>query len=151
MVIPSVLPAGELHRKPRGAGMSQSSAYVRHGFGTVRPYVHGHLSLWPLVQAFGATEIERHEFSPSSFHIEARIGDSVMVLELGDPPSSEATVGSIYVYVPDCDAAYQRAMQLGAISIATPEDKPYLERSAGVRDSFGNIWWLSTYHGQAGS
>jgi PhnB protein len=131
--------------------MSESSAYVRHGYGTVRPYVHGHLSLWQLVETFGATEIERHEFSPSSFHIEAQVGDSVVVLELGDPPSSEATAGSIYVYVPDVDAAYHRALQLGATSVAAPEDKPYQERSAGVRDSFGNIWWLSTYRGQAGA
>jgi PhnB protein len=127
--------------------MSASLRYVRHGFGAVRPYIHGPLSLWPLVEAFGATEVERHEFSPTSFHIEAQIGDSAVVLELGDPPSPEATTGSIYVYVPDVDAAYSRAIQLGAVSIAPPEDKPYQERSGGVRDSFGNLWWLSTYVG----
>src|SRR5258705_5452981 len=43
------------------------------------------------------------------------------------------------------DAAYQRALQAGGSSIAEPEDKPYSERSAGVKDSFGNIWWISTF------
>jgi PhnB protein len=33
------------------------------------------------------------------------------------------------------------------VSIAAPEDKPYQERQAGVRDSFGNVWWISTYRG----
>jgi PhnB protein len=120
--------------------------HVRHGFGSVRPYVHGNLDLWDFVRlAFGAVEVERDELGPKSFHIEARIGDSMIVLETGDPPAPEGTPGSIYVYVPDIDAAYRRALECGAVSISAPEDKPYDERSAGVRDSFGNTWWISTY------
>jgi PhnB protein len=126
--------------------MTNKIEYVRHGFGAIRPYVHGHLSLWPLVRdAFGAKEIERFEFSQTSYHIEAQIADSVLVLEIGDPPSAEGSAGSIYIYVPDVDAAYNRAIQLGASSFAKPTDQPYQERNAGVRDSFGNIWWISTY------
>jgi PhnB protein len=120
--------------------MSETLSHVRHGFGSVRPYVHGHLDLWDLVRdAFGATELERHEFGPTSFHIEAQIGDSVIVLETGDPPSSDGHPGSIYVYVSDVDAAYARALQHGATSVQEPTDKPYQERQAGVRDSFGNL------------
>jgi PhnB protein len=129
--------------------MSEGFRHVRHGFGTVRPYVHGHLGLAELVKsAFGAVEIERAEMGPKSFHIEVKVGDSVIVLETGDPPSPEGTPGSIYVYVPDVDAAYRRALDGGALSVAPPEDKPYQERSAGVRDSFGNTWWISTYRGR---
>jgi PhnB protein len=97
--------------------------------------------------AFGAVEIERQKMGPRSFHIEAQIGDSVIVLETGDPPHPEGRPGSIYVYVSDVDAAYRRALDAGALSVAAPEDKPYQERSAGVRDSFGNTWWISTYRG----
>jgi PhnB protein len=126
--------------------MTDRFQYVRHGFGCVRPYVHGHVALWDLVQdAFGAVEIERHEFDKNSFHIEAQIGDSVIVLETGDPPHPSGTPGSIYVYVPDVDAAYRRSLERGAISIAEPEEKPYQERQAGIRDSYGNTWWISTY------
>ena len=126
--------------------MTERYKYVRHGFGCARPYVHGHLELWELVKdAFGAVEIERHEFDAKSFHIEAQIGDSVIVLETGDSPHPSATAGSIYVYVPDVDGAYRRALERGATSISEPEDKPYQERQAGVRDSFGNTWWISTY------
>jgi PhnB protein len=122
--------------------------HVRHGFGTVRPYIHGHLDLWEFVKhAFGAVEIERHEFNEKSFHIEARIGDSVIVLETGDPPHPEAAPGSIYVYAADVDETYRRALERGATSIAAPEDKPYQERNCGVRDTFGNTWWIATYRG----
>jgi len=104
--------------------------------------------VWDLVKdAFHAVEIERHEFGPKSFHIEAQIGDSVIVLEIGDPPSPSGTPGSIYVYVPDVDDAYRRALERGTSSVAAPDDKPYQERAAGVRDSYGNTWWISTYRG----
>jgi hypothetical protein len=67
--------------------MAEHLQHVRHGFGSVRPYVYGHLRLWDLVKdAFGAIELERHQVGPKAFHIEARIGDSMIVLEIADPP-----------------------------------------------------------------
>jgi PhnB protein len=122
------------------------ASYVRHGVGTVRPYLYGNLDLIEFVQqVFGAVELERSEFGPRSFHVEAAIGDSVVVLEVSDPPHASAAPASIYVYVPDVDAAYGRALEAGAEEIAPPQDKPYDERAAGVKDSFGNTWWIATY------
>jgi PhnB protein len=128
--------------------MATHYRYIRHGFGTVRPYIYGHLGLDDMIkEAFGALELERHQFGARSFHIEVQIGDSILVLETGDPLPAEATEGSIYLYVPDVDAVYQRALQCGAKSVAAPQEKPYAERVAGVKDSFGNTWWISTYKG----
>lgn len=122
--------------------------YIRHGVGAVRPYLYGNLDLIDLLkQAFGAEELERLP-TPKGFHIEAKIGDSVVVLELGEfPPGISPTRASIYVYVADVDAAYQRALAAGATSSAAPEDKPYQERAAGVKDSFGNTWYFATFTG----
>ena len=127
--------------------MSPRNAHVRHGFGAVRPYVHGGMELFDLVRAaFGAEEIERHEFGPDSVHLEVKIGDSVIVLELGElPPDVTPWTNSTYIYVEDVDAAYARALNAGAVSVSAPEDKPYAERAAGVRDRSGNTWWLATY------
>ena len=126
--------------------LRQAPRYVRHGVGTVRPYLYGNLDLIEFVQeVFGAVELERSEFGPRSFHVEAAIGDSVVVLEVSDPPHASAAPASVYVYVPDVDAAYGRALEAGAEEIAPPEDKPYDERAAGVKDSFGNTWWIATY------
>jgi len=67
------------------------------------------------------------------------------VLETGDPPHPSAASASVYVYVEDLDAAYNRALEFDAARITAPEDKPYQERGAGVRDSFGNVWRIATF------
>ncbi|MCI0600261.1 MAG: hypothetical protein L0Y50_10950 [Beijerinckiaceae bacterium] len=67
------------------------------------------------------------------------------MLEIGDPPHSSATLARDNVYVKDVDAVYRRAIEFGAVSISPPEDKPYQERAAGVKDSFGNIWWIAAF------
>ena len=123
--------------------------HVRHGFGTVRPYLYGAYELPAfLATVFGAREVERHEAPERrAAHVEMALGDSALVVEAGElPPDHSPTWASVYVYVEDVDAAYRRAMDAGAESIAAPEDKPYGERGCGFR-AFGNTWWVATYLG----
>jgi PhnB protein len=128
--------------------VNSASKHIRHGVGSVRPYLYGRLDMLELVKrAFGAVELERLEAGKGGFHVEAKIGDSMIVMEVNDPPHPSGKPASIYVYIDDVDAAYQRALAAGATSVAAPEDKPYQERAAGVKDSFGNIWWIATYTG----
>lgn len=84
--------------------MAVKHQHVRHGFGSVRPYIHGPVSLLDFVQdVFGAAELERHEFGPDSSHVEVRIGDSALVIEAGELPSEiPGWTNSVYVYVEDC-------------------------------------------------
>jgi len=125
-----------------------NNRHIRHGAGSVRPYLYGRLDMLDLVKrAFGAVELESLETRNNGFHVEAQIGDSIIVMEACDPPHPGGKPASIYVYVEDVDAAYQRALEAGATSIAAPENKPYQERAAGVMDSFGNTWWIATYTG----
>ena len=125
--------------------MDNSKPYIRHGFGAVRPYIYGNSDLPEFLrEVFGAEEIERADYDDTSAHVELRIGDSVVVVET-NVTHETVTRGSVYVYVPDVDAAYQRALQLGATSLAEPADKPYQDRNAGVKDSFGNTWWIGTH------
>jgi len=127
--------------------MSTATKHIRHGVGSVRPYLYGPLDMLELVKrAFGAVELERLE-AGKGFHVEAKIGDSMIVMEVSDPPHPGGKPASVYVYIDDVDAAYQRALAAGATSVAAPEDKPYQERAAGVKDSFGNTWWIATYTG----
>lgn len=121
--------------------MGSVGKFVRHGMGTVRPYLYGPNDLLDFVtEVFGAEELERNATGKGA-HVEVRIGDSVVVLELAEP-SATATRASVYIYMEDVDAAYRRALQAGATSLAEPQDKPYGERNAGVKDTFGNIWWI---------
>lgn len=52
----------------------------------------------------------------------------------------------LHMYVPDVDACYAAALAAGAVSVEAPTDKEY-ERSAGLKDPFGNTWYVATYRG----
>ena len=121
---------------------------VPDGYHTVTPYlvvqdVAGLTDF--LEQAFDAQEMVRMG-SPggSIMHAEVRIGDSmVMMGEAGEnnPPMP----AMLHLYLEDADAAYRRALEAGAISLREPEDQFYGDRTAGVKDDFGNQWWLATH------
>lgn len=137
--------------QPRQTAMSAGSRYIRNAIGTVRPFVFGRLDLLDFVaDVFGAIELERNSIA-NGFHVQARIGDSVVVLSAMDPPYAQATVASIYVYVADVDATYARALKAGAVSLGEPTDRPFQERTAAVRDAFGNTWYLATATGDGAS
>lgn len=77
-------------------------------------------------------------------HVTLQIGDNT--LEIGDAHGQFGTVPcALHLYVPDTDAAYERAMRAGATSLEAPNDKPYGDRSAGVKDPLGFIWFLATH------
>jgi PhnB protein len=43
------------------------------------------------------------------------------------------------------DAWYRRAVEAGATPLHEPADQPYGDRSGGVRDAFGNQWYIATH------
>jgi uncharacterized glyoxalase superfamily protein PhnB len=127
-----------------------ATAPVREGFRTVTPYisvVEGDKLIHLLKQAFGAEEILRHDSAPGAFHAEVRIGDSMLMIGSGERVRGRETPVALHVYVPDCDAAYARAIAAGATpygSNSEPADRPYGERSGSVRDAAGNHFYIAT-------
>jgi PhnB protein len=103
-------------------------------------------------QTFGAQETMRAgPGSEGGMHCEVRIGDSMLMIGGGGSGFAwrgAAKIGAFHVYVRDCDATYQRALDAGAVSIAEPADQFYGERSAGVKDAAGNHWYIATYKGE---
>jgi uncharacterized glyoxalase superfamily protein PhnB/uncharacterized damage-inducible protein DinB len=94
---------------------------------------------------FGAVEIDR-TLRPDGSVMNAvmQLGDSrVMMGEAAAP--RETFPAMLYVYVPDVDAAYARALAAGATSVADPADMFYGDRHAAVRDAAGNEWWMATH------
>jgi uncharacterized glyoxalase superfamily protein PhnB len=75
-------------------------------------------------------------------HGELKIGDSVVMV--GEAPDEPVTA-MLHLYVEDCDAVYQRALDAGAESLNEPTDQFYGDRSGGVRDKWGNQWYISTH------
>ena len=119
---------------------------IREGFHTVTPYlmVREADKLIDFVKrVFGATELFRGIGSEGGMHAEIRIGDSMVMI--GGAWNGEQIPAAIYLYMDDVDAIYAAALQAGATSIAEPADQPYGDRNAGVKDPFGNIWYIATH------
>ncbi len=77
-------------------------------------------------------------------HGEVRIGESVIMLADSCERVS-AQAARLYVYVPDVDTTYQRALAAGAESESEPADQFYGDRSAGVTDPYGVTWYMATH------
>jgi PhnB protein len=109
--------------------------------------VHGVATLLDFLQrAFDAQSLLNPMMRPdgSIGHAEVRIGDSIIMM--GEPMDDMPPMpGSLYLYVNDTDAVYQRALQAGATSLMEPADQFYGDRSAGVKDAVGNQWWIATH------
>jgi PhnB protein len=121
--------------------------YVREGVNTVNVSLHplrGEPVISFLKRAFGAEEVARYASPDGVIHYaEIKIGDSV--IELGEAHGPYQPLPTMfYLYVPDVDAAYHRATQAGATSMSGPADQPYGDRTASVRDVFGNQWYIAT-------
>jgi PhnB protein len=75
-------------------------------------------------------------------NVQVRLGTStVMVSEATDRYG--AMSAAFYLYVSDADASMKRALENGAQLEMPVADMPYGDRQGGVRDSHGNIWWIS--------
>ncbi len=92
-----------------------------------------------LERVFDGRVIDRYDNPDGTIgHIEVKIGESHIYL--GDPFEGWTATAYLWIYVPDVDAAYARALEHGATSIAAPADQFYGVRVARLVDSFGNRW-----------
>jgi len=121
---------------------------IPEGFHSITPYlfVEGAARLIEFISAaFEGEVMFQHERPDGAvMHATIRIGDSMLML--ADPtPEFGAMPVSIYLYVPDCDAAYQRALDSGGVSVFPMMTLPSGERYGGVKDPCGNIWLVATH------
>lgn len=101
-----------------------------------------------LTTVFGAVETSVANTGGDSVHREVRVGDSMLLIDEGGPEGSLAfSPATFHVYVPDVDAAFERAIAAGAKSMGAPEDRPYGERAGLVEDAFGNHWYIAPHLG----
>jgi PhnB protein len=77
---------------------------------------------------------------------ELRIGDSMIMIS--GPEGRDSIPAFLYVYVPDTDLSYQRALASRATALEEPRDLPYGDRRAMVRDPWGNTWQIATHSGR---
>jgi uncharacterized glyoxalase superfamily protein PhnB len=121
---------------------------VPPGFHTITPYLMakeaGKLIDF-LKSALGA-QVQHITSAPDGLvmHATLQIGNSMLMLSDARAQWPAQPTG-MYLYVPDVDELYDRAIKAGAQSINAPRDEFYGDRMAGIKDPSGNTWWIATH------
>lgn len=121
------------------------SMIIPKGFAAVTPYfvvIDPVAYVEFLVKAFNAKELSRTERDGVIINIIFAInGARLFVGRASD--FNKATKATYYLYVEDTDLSMQQAIAAGAEQILEVMDMEYGDRQGGVKDPFGNIWWIS--------
>jgi len=105
-------------------------------------------------QAFGATELMRMAEPDGKIrHAEIRIGNSPIMIgdefpEFSEMHSFQGLGGSpvsVYLYVEDVDAMFNRAVAAGAKVRSPIKDEFYGDRVGAVEDPYGLAWFIATH------
>ena len=137
--------------------MAKAKRTVPEGFHTVTPQLtldNAAEAIEWYKKALGAEELSRAGGPDGKImHAEIRVGDSRLMLndEMGGGKSARAMGGSpmsLWLYVEDCDALFNRAIGAGA-KVAGPmgqiADQFWGDRSGTVTDPFGYRWSIATH------
>lgn len=121
---------------------------IPDGFHSVTPYLVADdvdALLRFTQEAFGASVVHKMTRPDGSTgHVQVRVGDSPVMM---GPACGEwgAMPATLYLYVDDADATYRQALDAGATTVIEPVNQFYGDRSAGVKDPCGNLWWIATH------
>ena len=106
-------------------------------------------------KAFGAEELVRMPMPDGKVgHAELKIGDSILMLadEMDHPDAiakSPRTLGGVTsglaLYVADCDAVFNRAVEAGGKVRRPLTNQFYGDRSGTIEDPFGHCWTIGTH------
>jgi len=115
-------------------------------FPSIRPYLlvpdaDGMIAF--LQQTVGAELLGRYPDAEGRvMHAALRVGDSL--IEMGEPASGVKPM-AVHIYLDDVDGAYDRALTAGATPTHPLTDQAYGDREGGVKDRWGNIWYLARH------
>lgn len=95
-------------------------------------------------RAFGAEERMRLLTPEGKIaHAEIQLGDSIVMLS--EAIREPVTSASLYLYVPDVDTVYARAVEAGAEARISVTDMFWGDRFGSVTDPFGVRWAIATH------
>ena len=129
---------------------------IPEGYHTATPYLivkNASNAIDFYKKAFGATELMRMAGPGGRIrHAEIKIGDSAIMLADESPEtpyrSPQSLGGSamfILLYVEDVDAMFEQAVAAGATVQRPVADQFYGDRTGGVTDPFGHVWYIATH------
>ena len=163
-IAPSREFAASLHRRleaiayptPTPGGTMPASTYIPERLHAVTPYLmvpDARRAVAFYEEVFGARAVSEPIIMDDGRvgHVEIEIGDSVLMLadefpEMGllGPLARGGTSVSLVVYVPDVDATFALAVELGATAERPPADQFHGSRRGWLVDPFGHRWSIST-------
>lgn len=121
---------------------------VPEGFHTITPYFivnNGNKFIEFIKEAFDANENNR-TVTPEGriMHAQLKIGDSFVMMgeSAGEWKPMPCT---IYMYVTDVDAVYDKVLKAGGKKLREPVNEFYGDRICGIEDPLGNQWWIAAH------
>jgi len=85
-------------------------------------------------------------------HATMQIGNSIVMMgdeNPGQTCKSAETLGSspisLYIYVPNADAAFKQAVEAGATVMMPVADMFWGDRAGSIKDPFGYTWMIATH------
>jgi PhnB protein len=133
----------EVKKIPEGYHSITPALIVKNGDAAIEFYKKG----------FGAEERHRMK-SPDGrvAHAELKLGDSVFMLsdeypemKCHSPNSIGGSPVSMYVYVEDVDALFDKAVSAGAKVLDPVKDQFWGDRHGRLEDPFGHLWSIATH------
>ena len=124
----------------------QKNTKIPANYQTVMPYLiieHAVGFLDFMQTVFGAAEtmkVMRDEHT--IMHSEIMIGECTIMFADATGQYAARPAG-MFIYVDNADETYQKAIDAGASVISAVSDQPY-GRSGGVKDAYGNSWWITS-------
>jgi predicted enzyme related to lactoylglutathione lyase len=94
-------------------------------------------------QAFRATVTYRFDQDGTDVYVALSVGGGQIGIGF-EPEVERGDAIAVWLYADDVDATYTAALAAGAASVVPPEDMPWGERVAQVRDPDGNLLYLAT-------
>lgn len=129
---------------------------IPKGYHSIIPYMCMHdasAAIRFYKEAFGAKEVLRMNDSKNRVsHAELLIGDSHIMLSDEHPESGAYSPNyyggspiKVLLYMEDVDKVIERAVAAGARIVRPVEDQFYGDRTGGIEDPFGHIWYVATH------
>jgi PhnB protein len=100
------------------------------------------------VKAFGAVEVDRapDPTGQKIWHASLRVGSSmIFVNDVFPDMGGSHSQSSLWLYVPDCDATFERAVEAGGKPTMAPADMFWGDRMGQLVDPFGQKWTIATH------
>jgi len=134
--------------EPNAERRPDDRAGRREGYGTLTAEVVVRNSLQFMEFCMSAFDAVSTEIVPgpnkSVLRATLRMGDTVLFVA-DESPTAKLTKSNLYLYVPNADQTFNRAVKAGAAVAMPMADTPWGDRWGMVLDDFGNYWQIATH------